>query len=162
MRKRIYEIVEKAESNDKLSSIYDAGMIMIILLSLLPLAFKQDNLFFYLIDRFSVTIFIIDYVLRWITADYKYNTKRLTSFIKYPFSFMAIIDLLSILPSLTFINSGFKILRVLRMIRAMKVLRLFKVVRYSKSLEIIGNVIKKSKDSLIAVFLMPYIGQQFH
>ena len=64
---------------------------------------------------------------------------------------MALIDLLSILPSLTVINSGFKVLRVLRMIRALRVLRVFKAMRYSKSFEIIGNVLSSSKDSLVAV-----------
>ena len=64
---------------------------------------------------------------------------------------MAIIDLLSILPSLTIINDGLKVLRVLRMIRALRVLRVFKAMRYSKSFEIIGNVLHSSRDSLIAV-----------
>lgn len=67
---------------------------------------------------------------------------------------MAIVDLLSILPSLTIVNSGFKAFRILRMIRAMKVLRIFKIVRYSKSFEIIGNVIRRSKESLIAVCIL--------
>lgn len=70
---------------------------------------------------------------------------------KYPFSFMALIDLLSILPSLTIVNSGFKVLRVLRMLRAMRVIRVFKAMRYSKSFEIIGNVLRNSKDSLVSV-----------
>ena len=64
---------------------------------------------------------------------------------------MAVIDLLSILPSLTVVNSGFKVLRVLRMLRAMRVVRVFKAMRYSKSFEIIGRVLRSSKDSLISV-----------
>ncbi len=64
---------------------------------------------------------------------------------------MAIIDLISILPSLNFIGSGFKLLRVLRMIRAMRVIRVFMAARYSKSFEIIGNVLRSSKESLVAV-----------
>ena len=49
------------------------------------------------------------------------------------------------------VNQGFKVLRVLRMIRALRVVRIFKVMRYSKSFEIIGNVLHRSKESLIAV-----------
>ena len=64
---------------------------------------------------------------------------------------MAIIDLISILPSLTVINSGFKVLRVLRMIRAFRIFRVFKTFRYSKSFEIIGNVLRSSKEQLLAV-----------
>ena len=150
-RKRIYEIIEKSEGNDKLSSIYDFSMIVIIIISLIPLAFKKENTFFIILDKISVSIFIADYILRWITADYKFEKASPVSFIKYPFSAMAIVDLVSILPSLSFVSSGFKLLRVLRMIRAMRVLRVFKAMRYSKSFEIIGNVLRSSKESLIAV-----------
>ena len=150
-RKRIYEIIEKSEGHDTLSAIYDYSMIVVIIISLIPLAFKQDTPLFYVADKITVAIFIIDYILRWMTADYKYGRRSISSFARYPFSPMAIVDLISILPSLSFINNGFKVLRVLRMIRAMRVFRVFKAVRYSKSFEIIGNVLKSSKNSLVAV-----------
>ena len=154
MRKRIFKIIEKSESGDKLSSIYDVVMMIIIVLSLLPLAFKEEHRIFYVMDKMTVTVFIVDYLLRWMTSDYKYDKKKWTVFVKYPFSMMAIIDLISILPSLTIVNNGFKVLRVVRMIRTLKVFRIFKAVRYSKSFEIIGNVIKNSKSSLIAVCIL--------
>ena len=151
VRKRLYEIIERSEGDDYWSSAYDWVMIIAIITSLLPLAFKQETFFFTIVDKITVSVFIIDYFLRWGTADYKFQKKGFASFLRYPFSAMAFIDLLSILPSLTVINKGFKILRILRMIRA---IRVFKAVRYSKSFEIIGNVLKKSKDSLIAVCML--------
>ena len=42
-------------------------------------------------------------------------------------------------------------LRVLRMLRALRVFRVFKGLRYSRSFMIIGNVVRSSKRSLIAV-----------
>ena len=45
-RKRIYQIIEKSEGHDKLSSVYDISMIVIIVISLIPLVFKEDNTFF--------------------------------------------------------------------------------------------------------------------
>lgn len=150
-RKRVFEIIEKAGEKDKLSSIYDYAMIVVIILSLIPLAFKTESRLFFILDKVTVSIFIIDYILRWITADYKKGERGAASFFLYPFTPMAIVDLISILPSLSIVNSGFKILRVLRMIRAMRVVRVFKAMRYSKSFEIIGNVLRTSKDSLIAV-----------
>lgn len=150
-RKRIFSIIEKSDGKDIVSSIYDYFMIVVIIASLVPLAFKSENKVFFIIDKVTVVIFIIDYLLRWITADYKFEKKGIVSFVHYPFSFMAIIDLISILPSLTVINDGLKVLRVLRMIRALRVFRVFKAMRYSKSFEIIGNVLRSSKDSLIAV-----------
>ncbi|SNU08151.1 voltage-gated potassium channel [Lachnospiraceae bacterium] len=156
MRKRIYEIIEKADSNDKASSIYDISMLFIIVVSLIPLFFKKDNAVFFIIDKVSVVIFIIDYLLRWITADYKNEKSGKASFIAYPFTFMAIIDLLSILPSLSIINKGFKALRVLRMIRALRVVRVFKIARYSKSFKIIANVLKNSRAPLLAVCVLAF------
>ncbi|MCR4962346.1 MAG: ion transporter [Firmicutes bacterium] len=150
-RKRIYEIIEKSNDHDTLNSVYNFSMIIIIVISLIPLVFKEENTLCNVLDRVSVSIFIIDYILRWITADYKFGNTTLASFIKYPVSPMAIIDLLSILPSLHFISNGFKLLRISRMIRAMRVLRVFKALRYSKSIEIIGNVLRSSRESLIAV-----------
>ena len=150
-REKIYNIVEKSDGHNRASAIYDLVMIGVIIISIIPLAFKSENTLFVITDKITVSIFIIDYILRWFTADYKLDNKSWQSFVKYPFTFMALIDLLSILPSLSIVNNGFKLLRVLRMIRAMRVIRVFKAMRYSKSFEIIGNVIRSSKDSLVAV-----------
>lgn len=151
MRKRIFEIIELSNGDDKLSSIYDSFMMVVILISLVPLAFKQDLLVFRFIDKIAVAIFIIDYFLRFLTADYKFNKKSVTSFIRYPFSLWAIIDLISILPSITILNNGFRLLRVFRMMRAFRVFRVFKAFRYSKSVSVILAVLKKSKTPLLAV-----------
>jgi len=159
MRKRIFEIVEPAKTKDRNSAVYDVFMMVIILISLVPLAFKTEIVFFDIVDKICAAIFIFDYLLRWITADYKFNKKSVFSFLRYPFSFMAIIDLLSVLPSLTALNSGFKILRIFRMFRALRVFRAAKAFRYSKSLRIIINVFQKSREPLAAVgtFAIAYI-----
>lgn len=151
MRKRIFEIIELSHDDDNLSKIYDCFMMFVIVASLIPLAFKETNEVFYIIDKISVSIFVIDYILRWITADYKNNNHSLKSFIKYPFTIMAIIDLVSILPSISILNSGLKVLRVLRLIRTFRVFRVFKLFRYSKNIHIIVNVLKKSKNALLTV-----------
>ena len=103
------------------------------------------------VDRVCVAVFIIDYLLRWATADYKLGKPGLGAFVRYPFTFMALVDLLSILPSLTILNSGFKLLRILRMSRAFRVLRVLRAVRYSRSLRIIAEVLRRSRESLAAV-----------
>lgn len=148
MRKRLFEIIEVAKDYDKMSKIYDAIMLVMIILSLIPLAFKSYNYLFKVLDTICAMGFIADYILRFITADYKYKSKSLFSFARYPFSFMAIIDLFSILPSFTFLNDGFRVLRILRMMRTF---RIFKAFRYSKSVRVIANVLEKSKEPLIAV-----------
>ena len=67
---------------------------------------------------------------------------------------MAVIDLISILPSITILNSSFRLLKLFRLLRTLKVLRSFKFLRYSKSFDIITNVFRKQKKVLSAVATM--------
>jgi len=154
-RKRIFEVVEVAEKGDYLSLFYDILMIVTIVVSLIPLAFKSDeankNSLFIITDYVTAAVFILDYVLRYITADFKMNEGTIKSFIKYPFTLWAIIDLVSILPSLTILYEQLKILRIFTMIRTLKIIRVFKAFRYSRSIIIISKVIKTSKHPLMAV-----------
>lgn len=64
---------------------------------------------------------------------------------------MAIIDLLSILPSITILNSGFRLLKIFRLMRTFRVFRVFKAVRYSKNIMLILRVLKRQRDSLLVV-----------
>lgn len=153
MRKRIYQIIEIAEEDDFLSSIYDIFMMMVIIVSLIPLTIKEESDILNLIDYITVAIFIADYILRLTTADFKLQKGR-KSFLLYPMTPMALIDLLSILPSLTVLNSGFRVLKIFRLIRTFRVFRVFKAVRYSKNIAIIINVFKKQKDSLLVVCVL--------
>lgn len=89
-------------------------------------------------DFVSTIIFIIDYILRLVTADYKLEKGKF-SFFLYPFTFLALADLLCILPSLFLLNNS---------------LRLFKFIRYSKNVQILTNVLKKQKESLMIVGLL--------
>lgn len=153
MRKKIYSIIEPIGNENKLSNIYDFIMMTTIVVSIIPLAFKETNALFQWIDYITVSIFILDYFLRLLTADYKLE-KSVASFFVYPLTPMAIIDLISILPSVTVLNSSFRLLKLFRLLRTLKVLRAFKFLRYSKSFDIISNVFKKQKKVLSAVATM--------
>ncbi len=150
LRKRIHEVIEVSDGNDRLSSIYDVTMIVVITLSLAPLMFKEMTPFLMELDYLTVCIFIFDYLLRLFTADLKIQRGAL-SFLLYPFSLMAIIDLLCILPSFTALASGFRLLKIFRLLRAFRVFRAFKMLRYSKSLMMIVEVIREQQMPLLAV-----------
>ena len=161
MRERIYKIIENDQEDDKLSNMYDVFMMIVIIVSMIPLMLKEQTEITKVIDTVCVAVFIIDYILRLITADYKLKDKPMP-FLRYPFTPMAVIDLLSILPSVAPVTKALKALRLVRLVRLLKVIkvfRAFKTLRYSKSVSIIVNVIEKSKDSLIAVctFAVAYI-----
>ena len=154
MKKRLFEIIEAdnpADGLDKASTAYDILMIALVVLSLLPLTMKADPPVFTLIEHVTVVVFSLDYLLRWATADCKYGTKNAMAFLRYPFSPMAIVDLLSILPSLLTIHPAFRLLRVMRLLRALRVLRVAKVLRYSSSLRILSAVMRDSRKPLMAV-----------
>ena len=150
MRKRLYEIIEISQDGDRISAIYDVTRMIAIIVSIIPLAFKNTHPCFTIIDIVTVILFIADYIFRIMTADYKLKNGA-RSFVVYPFTPMAIIDLISILPGLSIISEGFKLFRLFRIFRTFRVLRVFKAFRYSKSIMIIVKVIKNSKNALIAV-----------
>jgi voltage-gated potassium channel len=139
-----------SKPGDRLSRIYDLGMMLAIVVSLVPLTSKRTTAVFDLIDHITVTIFVIDYALRLLTADKKIR-RGVFSFVLYPLSPMAIIDLLSILPSFTPVSGGFRLLKIFRLFRTFRVFRVFKAFRYSKSIDIILGVIHAQKAPLLAV-----------
>lgn len=151
MREKLFNIVERAEGENRLSQVYDVFMMVTIFVSIVPLAFRAETSFFFVLDKITVAIFIVDYLLRLVTADYKYGRHTVGSFLRYPFSFLAVVDLVSILPSLTLLNSGFKLLKIFRLFRTFRVFRVFKTLRYSKNIRILTAVLRNSKESLIAV-----------
>ena len=152
MRQKLYEIIEPSKGN-LASKIYDFFMMAVILISLVPLAFKDTNTVFTVIEYVTLAVFIMDYLLRLFTADLKLN-KSVASFFIYPFTPMAVIDLLSILPAITILNNSLKLLKIFCLLRALKVLRTFKFLRYSKSFEVIVEVFHKQKKILGAVATM--------
>lgn len=151
MRAKIYNIIN--------TPLYNIIMILIILLSLIPLTIKNPNIILIQIENISTIIFIFDYILRLSTADFYYNKKGIKSFLKYPIGFYSLIDLISILSALPFMNNAYKILKIFRIVKTSKVSKTFKILkslklfRYSKNIVIIANVIKKEKESLITVLI---------
>jgi len=147
MRRRLFEIIEKGQKGDRLSTVYDIIMLIAIVVSIVPLMFFEELKWFKYVEIVTVVIFVIDYLLRWITADLKMEKKG-WSFILYPFTPMAIIDLLSILPGFNVLGQGFKIFRVTRLL---KILRLFKFLRYSDKIALFMRVLKKEQNVLLSV-----------
>ncbi len=161
IRKRTYQILEKAQIGDIVSYVCDVFILSLISLNILmimletidPLSSNYKNAF-YLFNLFSVIVFTIEYLLRlWVAVESDLKGSPLKKRIKHAFSLMAIIDLLSILPFyLSFLILDLRFLRALRLLR---ILRIFKIGRYSNS---IGTMIrifqKKRSDLLISLFLV--------
>lgn len=144
---RIYGIIEPRKDN-RLSRIYDVVMLLAIIIGIIPLMFRTQNKVFICFDIISCICFILDYILRWVTCDIRTKGHSRWSFLIYPFTPMAIIDLLSILPTFSIISPTFKIVRVSRLL---KIFRVFKFIRYFEPLLIILAVVRKQSKILITV-----------
>lgn len=150
LRNKINIILEPKQDN-LTSRIYDWFMLLVICLSIVPLMFRTTYHIFNVIDIVCCVIFIIDYILRWITADLRSKRKPLVAIIIYPFNAWAIIDLLSILPTLSLLSPSFKLLRIARLT---KILRVIKFLRYYEPLQIMLRVIKQEGKTLLTVLVM--------
>lgn len=152
MRERLYSLLK---GDGRAAMWYGRVMTALIVASLLPLCFKDSNPALEAIEYACVVVFILDYLARWVTADLKLG-KGALSFVIYPFTPMAIIDLLSILPVFLALNDALRTLRVLRLFRAA---RAFKLIRYSRSASAISAVFEKQRQALLAVlcFAIAYI-----
>lgn len=164
IRKRIFEIIEPAQSNDQNSKIFDHSILVLIILNIISIileSFSSFSLKYSLqLDVFeivSITVFTIEYILRIMTADFLYKDKnKLRASFRYMRSTMAIIDLFAILPF--FIPMIIPLdLRFLRVLRLTRILRVFKINRYTKSLSLIVKVLKRKKEELFVTFFVTFL-----
>ena len=153
-RKTLFQIIEPHQKENAIEKAYDVFMFLTIIVSLIPLTTKSHTGIFMWLDFVSTVIFIIDYVLRLVTADYKLEKGKL-SFRLYPFTFMVLADLLCILPSLFLLNNSLRLFKILRMLR---ILRVFWLLAISSSLPLSFLM---SSPAHFLIFLTPSTGQPF-
>ncbi len=149
-RRDIYQLLNSTGHHKLLGDCYNGYMMLMIFVSIIPLMFIEQRPVFRIINSITVVAFIIDYIGRWATADYALQ-RGWKSFIRYPFTPMAIIDLLSILPGLKVIDPSFKLFRLTRIFRIFIVLRLF---RYSHQVMLFLSILKKEKSILLTVLFL--------
>ncbi len=150
LQKKIFDLINRDRKGMLASRIYDWYMLIMIIVSIIPLMFIEDYPIFKVTETVTVTAFIIDYILRWYTSDIQLK-KGWMSYVVYPFTPMAIIDLLSILPGLNLISPEFKLLRLTRLL---KIVRLLKIFRYSDKITIFLRVLSKEKEVLFSVLML--------
>ena len=160
-KQRVMEILSKGDLNDSTSRYCDIFLSILILLNLVAVCLESVesiNLQYHqplmLFEWFSVTIFLIEYVLRiWsIAADDSARGKtpwgRRSGYI---FSFTGLIDLAAILPSILPLIMGGVDLRWLRVLR---LLRLLKMSHYSSALEDLVSAVHEERRSFAATLYL--------
>ena len=149
-RNRIHEIIFEADTKE--GKLFDIVLLILILLSVLGVILSSvqsiDSKFGVLLGFFEWTftiLFTIEYILR----IYSINKP-----LKYIFSFMGIIDFLSIIPTyLVFFYPPLYVLVDIRIIRLIRVFRIFKLSRYLRGANVMQIALRSSQPKII-VFLL--------
>ena len=158
LRKRIWEILEKGNSNDKVSFYTDIFLITLIIFNIVAVLletvesiYSKYALEFLIFERFSTVIFLIEYILRiWVCVEEKIKNNKLITRLKYASTWPAIIDLLAVLSGL--LPMIFEV--DLRILRALRMLRLLKFSRYFKVMNLLLGVLKEEKQSFLAAMFL--------
>ena len=158
IRKRIWEILEKGNSKDKVSFYTDIFLITLIIFNIIAVLLETvDSIYskyaleFLIFERFSTVVFLIEYILRiWVCVEEKIKNNKLITRLKYASTWPAIIDLLAVLSGL--LPMIFEV--DLRILRALRMLRLLKFSRYFKVMNLLLGVLKEEKQSFLAAMFL--------
>lgn len=115
-----------------------------------PIASGALNAFY----TFSTVCFFLEYIARIWIADLAFgNCTRVRARIKYVFSPLGIIDLLSFAPNMIawFMPMSGSVRTVINVVR---LVRLVKISRYMRGLRTIGRVLEKHRHEIVASFLV--------
>jgi len=149
-KEQLHEIIY--ESGTKAGKIFDVALLCLIITSIIIVALDSSrqlhqsygDLFLKL--EWGITIlFTAEYILRLICIKKPWQ---------YVFSFLGLIDLLSIIPGyLSFFFSGSQSLVVLRALRLLRIFRIFKLSHYLSEMHFLAVALKGSMKK-ISIFML--------
>jgi len=148
-RKQLYIII--FGSGTRAGRLFDISLLVLILVSIFCVMFESVPSFreihgedLRIAEWIFTIVFSIEYILRVL------STPQPKAYVK---SFFGIIDLCSILPSfLSFYDTGYQGLLVIRVIRLLRIFRILKLVEYSGEAEILMKALASSRHK-ITVFI---------
>lgn len=158
LKEEIYEIIRDDDQNTTLKSkIFDFIIISLIIINVVVIfldTFQNIRVhiepYYKIIDVVSITVFTIEYILRFWTATLMHKNLSLTKArLKYVFSAEAVIDLIVLfsfyLPLFSFQN-----INIIRILRLFRILSILKINRYTHALSELKEVLKKKSSQLIS------------
>jgi voltage-gated potassium channel len=137
-----------------IQSLIIINMLAVMLESVSSLH-KSFGPFFYWFELFSVAIFTVEYLMRVWSADFG-TAQPVKSRVKFIFSFLGLIDLVAILPFYLPFLIAFD-LRFLRLMRLVRLFRILKIARYSRALQLIGKVLKRTKEEIFLTLFITFL-----
>ncbi len=172
LKKRVYEVMNAAKKGDVLSKIYDIIAVIVILASVAIViveTFIKENTPTYtalfIVELIFTCLFAVEYVLRVWTAEYEYpHLDGDHAKTKYIFSFMAIMDLLAMLPFFLMTLPGQEgielgnAVAIVKIFKLMRITRVLKFSRYISAFSLFGAAIKKkSKQIVFSVVIIAFL-----
>ncbi|GAB4454801.1 MAG: ion transporter [Armatimonadaceae bacterium] len=155
LRQRVWEVVEVAQGEDRLSRAFDIFLMATIFVAVTAAIFSTVKQYhdaylplFRGIEYFTVTVFTIEYLLRlWSCPTDPRFADPVLGRLRFVFTPIALIDLLAIVPFfLLFWNAD---LLYLRSLRLFQLFRIAKLTRYFDSLQMIGRVVRDRAEQLL-------------
>lgn len=150
-RKRIYLMVDPHYYSGKIS-VYNVLLGIIIAATVLPMIIHHRLAWFWWIELVAAAAFLIDYLLRWLTADYKVGVSGKKSFFRYPFMSMAVIDLAAEAVYVCLVLSPSLAER--RLFMLLRISSILKLLRYTQSKNLIRRVLIRQKTLLLKVIMI--------
>lgn len=159
IRNRVHDALS-GSSADRLARFVSVSLIALILLNVLAVMAEsvesvrmEYGAWLMGFEWASVAVFSLEYLLRlWSCTSSPRFKPPIAGRIRYIFTPLAIIDLLAILPALL-MWTGVD-LRVLRILRLTRMLRLAKLGRYSKALQLMGEVARQKREELMLSLML--------
>ena len=151
IREKIYDLVIEPTRTRSGMDWYDAIAIVAIALSLTPLMFKEPPWFLRYTELFVAIFFSIDYILRWICADFDSEVEGSMPFLLYPLTLTAIIDFCTILLSIAIASGKFRFLAAARFLQFFRLGGVLRAMRYITGVSIIVGAFKRQKQALLSV-----------
>ena len=155
LKRKIYDAFfsDEPSSFGKAVNYIIFGLLILSTISAIIDSFKvsiEVKAILNVLEIITVVIFSVEFVLRIYIADLAYpDMKPTMARLKYLFSFMALIDLLAILPFYLPVLLPAD-LRALRMLRLFRLFRLMKLTRYTSALSTIWGVVKTRASALLS------------
>ena len=158
-RKRLFDIIQIGNTSDRPSRYFDIFIAVVIIANISVLfleTFQSLSEYFGLfdaIDDITVSIFIVEYILRIWTADFLFpEQKRGVAIFRFITSANGIIELLTILPF--FFLSGMVVFRMLRVVR---IFHLFRLNSHYDSFSVIRTVLNEKKNQILSSLFIIFI-----
>jgi voltage-gated potassium channel len=160
LRRRVYHVLEQGPIGDRVSTVVDRFLVVLILINLIAVALESIPKYearyattFALIEFFSLVVFTIEYGLRlWSAVEHgpHRHMAPTRARLKYALSPAGIVDLIAVLPFwFAMILPG-----DLRVVLVFRMVRFFKFARYSPAMRSLLDVLYNERRALFGCLVI--------